>query len=103
MHREPPLRTAHAHAIAFSALLLFWVGLSSVRATSTNSWRAAVDQQDDESASALLYEYDFQILDPHSIHGSPYGGFGRATKTEASRKPHQFTREYREERGSGSW
>ena len=30
-------------------------------------------------------------------------GFGRAKETEVSRKPHQFTREYWEERGSGSW
>ena len=85
LHREPPLRTAHAHAIALSALLLFWVGPSSVRATSTNSWRAAAG--DDASASALLYEYDFQILDPHSIHGSPYGGFSRATKHRLAALP----------------
>jgi len=32
-------------------------------------------------------EYDFNILDPHHIHGSPYGGFGRATRSRLAALP----------------
>ena len=83
---KTPLRTAHA--IALSALLLL-LGPSvvlqarSVGASTTNSWRG----DDESAAAAAMYEYDFQILDPHSLHGSPYGGFGRATKHRLAALP----------------
>jgi hypothetical protein len=32
-------------------------------------------------------EYDFNILDPHHVYGSPYGGFGRATRSRLAALP----------------
>lgn len=32
-------------------------------------------------------EYDFNVLDPHHIYGSPYGGFGRATRSRLAALP----------------
>lgn len=32
-------------------------------------------------------EYDFNILDAHHVHGSPYGGFGRATRSRLAALP----------------
>lgn len=32
-------------------------------------------------------EYDVSILDPHHIYGSPYGGFGRATRSRLAALP----------------
>jgi hypothetical protein len=32
-------------------------------------------------------EYDHKILDPNSVYGSPYGGFGRATRSRLAKLP----------------
>ena len=41
------------------------------------------------TAHAYLYEeeYDFSILDPNSVYGSPYGGFSRAVASRLSKLP----------------
>jgi hypothetical protein len=33
------------------------------------------------------YEYDYTILDPHSAFGTPYGGWGRATRSRLEKLP----------------
>lgn len=35
-------------------------------------------------------EYDFNILDVYNMHGSPYGGFGRATRSQMAALPLQL-------------
>ena len=35
-------------------------------------------------------EYDFNILDVYNMHGSPYGGFGRATRSRMAALPLQL-------------
>jgi hypothetical protein len=65
---------------------LFWI--SSCHSSANKNFQLVVD-------SAHLYtdsfptndEYDFTILDPNHLYGSPYGGFGRATPSRIAALP----------------
>jgi len=71
-----------------SATILLVLRPPRVQAADTADAQHHNKKYDSDSLfESSVYEYDSNILDPHSVHGTPYGGFGRATKSRLAALP----------------